>query len=408
MIEQLEIKNFQSHKSSLLNFHPGVNTIIGTSDHGKSAVFRALNFVFKNKPDGTAFISHWCKNDKGNYTDNTEVSVKVDGHEIKRVKGKENEYYLDGEKLTAFNRDVPESVAELLNMDDINIQHQANNFFLLDMSSGKVAEEFNRLVNLDVIDISLSNVNGLLRKTKSEIDVTEKEIVKHTEALESFGFLESMEKDVDKFIVLQETIDKQNIRHDRLADILDAIDGCSIKIGAVSKILPAEKELKKLEILKDSKGKLENSIDTLMLMIESTNKTEENLKDLSEFVKAEKAINSLLKKMQDIEKLESIIADLAINLKAIEVCDESLKKFDKLPPMKLVDKLIKLDVERVEKTKLFNYLDTTIEYYMTAKNNWQIADNKLKEWIQEYTDAVGDVCPVCGKELSEEDKCNIF
>ena len=239
MIEQLEIKNFQSHKSSLLNFHPGVNTIIGTSDHGKSAIFRALNFVFKNKPHGTAFISHWCKNDKGNYTDNAEVSVKVDGHEIKRVKGKENEYYLDGEKLTAFNRDVPDSVAELLNMDDINIQHQAHNFFLLDMSSGKVAEEFNGLVNLDVIDNSLSNVNGLLRKTKSEIDATEKEIVKHTEALESFSFLESMEKDVDELIFLQETIDKQNIRHDRIASILDAIDECYIKIDTVSKIFSA-------------------------------------------------------------------------------------------------------------------------------------------------------------------------
>lgn len=45
-IERLEIKNFQSHADTTLDFDKHMNVIIGESDDGKSAIIRAFEFVF--------------------------------------------------------------------------------------------------------------------------------------------------------------------------------------------------------------------------------------------------------------------------------------------------------------------------------------------------------------------------
>ena len=42
----IEIVNFQSHANTKLNFDEGVNVIIGPSDSGKTAVIRAMKWIF--------------------------------------------------------------------------------------------------------------------------------------------------------------------------------------------------------------------------------------------------------------------------------------------------------------------------------------------------------------------------
>ena len=87
MIDKLVIKNFQSHKHSVLVFSPRVNAITGTSDVGKTAIIRALKFILQNKPAGDDFISDWAN----------EVSVEllINGTSIERVKVKSNSYIIN-------------------------------------------------------------------------------------------------------------------------------------------------------------------------------------------------------------------------------------------------------------------------------------------------------------------------
>src|SRR5665647_764854 len=61
MIKSLEIHNVQSHKDTFLEFDPGVNVIIGSSDSGKTAILRAIKKVVFNRPLGDSFISNWAK-----------------------------------------------------------------------------------------------------------------------------------------------------------------------------------------------------------------------------------------------------------------------------------------------------------------------------------------------------------
>jgi DNA repair protein SbcC/Rad50 len=44
-INKVRIENFQSHEDTLMEFHKGLNVITGPSDHGKSAVMRAIKWV---------------------------------------------------------------------------------------------------------------------------------------------------------------------------------------------------------------------------------------------------------------------------------------------------------------------------------------------------------------------------
>ena len=115
MIHQLHIKNFQSHKDTKLDFVEGVNVIVGTTDSGKTALLRALRWLFRNRPTGDEFRSWWGGD--------TQVEVRLDDGEVMRQKGNENLYYHRGVAYKAFGTDVPEEISKHLNIDEINLQN---------------------------------------------------------------------------------------------------------------------------------------------------------------------------------------------------------------------------------------------------------------------------------------------
>ena len=70
MIQSIRLINFQSHKDSFIEFSPNDTVLIGTSNSGKTAVLRALDWILKNRPLGTSFIRHGaseCVVDKSAY-----------------------------------------------------------------------------------------------------------------------------------------------------------------------------------------------------------------------------------------------------------------------------------------------------------------------------------------------------
>ena len=122
MFKRIEIRNFQSHKATDIDFANGVNTITGESDNGKTAVIRAMMWVLRNRPAGSEKInSRWNRDFK------EPMSVRIyteKGWCERRRDKKFNGYIINGTVLEAVGMDVPDEVREFFGFEDVNVQLQ--------------------------------------------------------------------------------------------------------------------------------------------------------------------------------------------------------------------------------------------------------------------------------------------
>lgn len=191
MFTKLELKNFQSHKETTINFAPGLNAIIGQSDSGKSSILRAIKWLITNRPSGDAFRSYWGGDTNVTLHTTNEIAI------IQRFKtAKTNGYLLDNSKYEAIGTGVPDEIAKVLNIDDINFQQQLDRPFLLDDSAGEVAQHFNRIAHLDMIDTSVSYVKAQSRALTTHGTLLSTTIAKNESELCNYEFLPALEKDL--------------------------------------------------------------------------------------------------------------------------------------------------------------------------------------------------------------------
>lgn len=160
MLKSLELENFQSHTSSILELDPHFNCIIGMGNHGKTVVIRALNLLLYNQWDSswvTFGVSHCVV-----------TGTFPNGTKLIRKKGKKiNEYiisYPDGkvQKFENFGTGVPEEVQKLTQVVPVelpsgdkvklNLHAQFDPSFLQSITSTNKAKLFGKLSGLDVLD----------------------------------------------------------------------------------------------------------------------------------------------------------------------------------------------------------------------------------------------------------------
>lgn len=355
MFEKLILNNFQSHKETEINFSSGVNTIIGTSDHGKSSIFRALNLICNNKPEGSHFVSHWLTDEKGKIKGNTNCTLYVDGNKIQRIKGKTNEYKLNGESLKAFQRDVPEQITKVLNLDEANIQHQSDNFFLLNIPSTKVAEELNKIVNLEIIDESVNKVNAKLREAKADYK-TQKELIEdYQNKLKNFDGINYCLQEIDKIIYIEKQIKNIITKHTHLSNLI-------LQIKKVKEFILKYNQLSKLE------------------------------KDLFSLTSIIKETDLIKEKATALEKIKQ---QITITFRHLAKCRCLVR--------------LKEDVNYIENlSKKINQLDyvntisSIIQEVETVNNDINKYDSKLKKMNEQYKNLMPDICPLCNRPIDHE------
>lgn len=203
MFKKIKIINFQVHQEKEIHFAPGITTIKGATDSGKSSIIRALRWVCLNDFAGEEFIREGASQ--------AAVSVQVDSSIIRRRKGKGgNLYKLDKAVFKAFGRgSVPQEIESFLQIDEMNFQAQHDSPFWFSESAGEVSRQLNRIVDLSVIDTSLANVAGLLKRSSYRIGLGEERVDQLKQEIES---LSSQEERVNEFKLLKE-------RHEKLTQI---------------------------------------------------------------------------------------------------------------------------------------------------------------------------------------------
>ena len=160
MLTSLCIKNFQNHSTLDVELDPHITCIIGGSDRGKSAIIRALRWVCTNRPSGDAHIQDG-KN-------SCEVDLEIDDKTILRRKTPSvNKFAFNEQEYKSFGQDVPDPIADFLNLSPLNFQSQHDPPFWLSDTAGQVSRNLNAVVDLDVIDKSMSEVSRRLTKSKT-------------------------------------------------------------------------------------------------------------------------------------------------------------------------------------------------------------------------------------------------
>lgn len=290
-IKQANIKNFKSIKDITLEFHKGVNTFIGETDAGKSTILNALRWPITNRPLGDSiFPNHWDGDTTVDIILNKDISVS-------REKGKENLYITskltgklwDNKEFEGFGTSVPEEVSKLLNISDINIQRQHESHFLITKSPGEIAKYLNKIVDLEVIDKSLSNIGKTLKNEKrllSDLQSTEED---RKEELKKYEWIDSIELKLSLTIELEKEVSEIENKINELEDIILEINELNIEAKIWNKIVKHKKTI--LSLIKDNDElniliKKITEIETLINFIKATEnkkiKLEKYLKEANE------------------------------------------------------------------------------------------------------------------------------
>jgi len=292
MIQSLKIKNFQSHKDSILEFDPGVNVIIGKSDSGKTALLRALRWLIWNRPSGDAFRSDWGGN--------TEVVAALTVPDlpnpapiiITRRRDKKDEYVLLNKEqvgytaksihkpyiFTAFGTNVPEEIRKAINFAEINLQKQFDQPFLITATPSEVAAHFNKVAKLDKIDKSLQNINKWIREIESSIKFKDAQIVKNEDELKQYDHLDKIEAEVEVLENLEKEHIKQISSISSLESLCEEIRMTNEDIENASEILQLEKPVNDvLDLIYKKDGLEDGPIASINELLDEIDATEVNI-----------------------------------------------------------------------------------------------------------------------------------
>lgn len=306
MINKICIRNFQCHADTTLEFSDGFNIITGSSDNGKSAVVRALNWVINNRPTGFSFQKEGCSG-------NTSVELTLKEGTVTRTRGsKDNFYKLNDKKFQALKGEVPPEISNILAIPEENIQNQFDPHFMLQMSPGEVARVINeKAPGLKDIDPVLSEANKYVLELSRSIKELDTRILNKEEDIKNLAWTADASKSLKVVKKLHKELLELREDTEYLQQIVSDYEEKSelVKKTGYSKnleeALRSLKEsfnvltrkklyLKRLRHISESTAKCQIKIDSL-------NKAERLSEDVLSIRKKHDELNKLIKTLRKLE-----------------------------------------------------------------------------------------------------------
>lgn len=305
MIKELLISNFQSHKDTHLEFSPGVNIIVGSSDSGKTAILRALKWLVTNRPSGDSIRSNWGGK--------TSVELFTDDAHIVRSKDKEAEYILGDTHFKAFSTEVPKEIQDALNLSEINMSNQLDAPFLLSETPGVVAQHFNRVAHLDMIDSGLQNVQKWIRELEQTIKYKEADIKTKEESLQTYVHLDKFEAEVEILEDLDNRLHQKETALQRLNKLIRDYHGTEEELSAYTDLLD-----------------LEGKVDEVLGLIDKSTALDQKLIKLESLVDNIREVQYDLNQQEDLLQLGNIVGYIFENRNLATTIQDNRSKLMRL------------------------------------------------------------------------------
>lgn len=388
-IKKIELKNFQSHKETSIEFDRGLNVILGNSDSGKTAIIRSLKWALYNEPQGDYFIMQGEK----------DVSVTIyfnTGAILRRYRSpSKNTYYLkksDGEEFNfdGFGKNIPKEIIDEISIQKINLDNSNNSMiniaeqlegpFLLNEKTSVRASAIGRLVGVNYIDDALRETirddKNLLNNLKS-LEIRKEKL---KENLLEFNFIENEEKKLSEIILLRNQIKEKNLKLDYLKNLKETYD---FNTKESEKQRQEVNKFKNLGLSFTKFYNLSIKIKSLQNFNNLNNKFKNNEREIAKNTKLFnkfKNLDYIATMSDDLEKKINLFNityklnyNYTINYKALKETNLILKKLQN------IDELISKYNKLKNKINLYNNLYNTNISFQENKKSLEVGKKYLKK-----------------------------
>jgi len=261
MINKIILKNFRSHKKTILNLCEGINGIIGLPGSGKTNIIRSIELVKDNRPTGFAYHNNITKDPS------TEVAIKPDNVPMIRfIKvGSKAKYKYGKTKFEGIGtKPPPTEIQEGLNLNDINFGLQLGMPFLILSSPPEIAREINKVSESEVINKCIKKTNEILNKLKNKKKSLEFDIEKTELKLKPYNKLHKVKPLLDKAKEYDKKIEVLEQKREEIEETVEFIKKARKAIKNQEKPLKAIKYINEAESLQFKMEKLASQ----MILIE--------------------------------------------------------------------------------------------------------------------------------------------
>ncbi len=214
MIKNITLENFQSHVSTTLEPAPAgkLTVIVGASDSGKTAIVRALRWLFYNTPQGTDFININADSAKVTVKYSDETRVVRERHRRGR-----NRYEVGEERYESFGLGVPIEVQQATGVRPVTVGDAEFNLNLAEQLEGPFlgksvsaiarAKVLGKLAGLEEIDYAQKQLNADLRRGRQNESTLVAEIEDLEGQIAQFDYLPKLARRIKSLERLVSTIE---------------------------------------------------------------------------------------------------------------------------------------------------------------------------------------------------------
>lgn len=302
MFKKIHIQNFQSLRNVELELSP-FTVIVGATDSGKSATFRAIRTLISNQR-GADFITH------GEKTCTITAELAQGTLTLRRGKGTNDNFYetndLDGhiEHYTKLSGTVPEEVSEFLKIpskDPINLASQFDKPYLLDTKEygpTEVARILGALTNVNLLFEGAREANRQKLQTSATIKTRASDLEGIESRKSAYDGLESKLQSITAAEEAAETALKLQHALSTLEDLVSRAEAAQSVCERVSGLVDVEvPDITELERLNTAIQTLEKLISSAESQTELTKKRQEDIDTIEvDIVSLEEKYNETLRK----------------------------------------------------------------------------------------------------------------
>lgn len=426
-IVSVHIINFQSHTDTTIDFNKGLNAIVGQSDQGKTAIFRAIKWALYNRPLGSRFIT------KGKNYCSVEIFFD-DGSIIRRYKKGNSNFYdvtlADGQswtELSGFGTKVPAEVTmahgmrQIILLDkkkkSLNLSEQLESPFLLSDSPAQKGSIIGRLLRTEITDRARKNVQKDIRNINKELDNLKFEIDKNKEEISSFDYVEEFEKNLniakkdmgelkkglESYNVVENISIKLNRDYDRYKNLSETIKELKKYSDAHVDILLCIDEFRQYNTianLKDSIDESRRRASECINILEKNKNIEEIYKDFNKLDKEFLQHKDANKKSLELQKSLSALIALEENVRTLEI--------QQIP----VEDVLSLEKSKHSLDSIISTEEARLLMLKRKVNGLKVIEEievELTRAIDRYQDNISKFgkCPVCFSEMNDEALKNV-